>query len=191
MGMATFCGLRRKRYAIAYQALSPDTAPITLRSRSRSKSSHPQQSADTANPTSSHQSLHDVEKKDPEKEVLFTHSNLRKKTNSVFEWSREDQLSVILEILSEKGDTPIWEKTEAALNWEQIPKLSPSPPSPRGKGKRTRWIDHEYPGLRSPESIYPPTMSSSRGRESPITPRSIEPPPTDVCFTTCYWTLRN
>ena len=190
MGMASLCGLRRRRrYSIEYKSLPQDTAPVTLRSKAlaTSNSLRPRlvrKTADTPNPTYKDGTSNDVRKSDPEKEVLFTHSQLSKKRSSTFEWSREDQLSVILEIWSEKGDTPVWEKTEAALNWEQIPKLSPPPPTPDNKGKRTRWIGDEYPELGSPESDRFPMMTSARGRDSPITPRAIEPPPTDVWIST-------
>ncbi|CAG8971112.1 hypothetical protein HYALB_00008589 [Hymenoscyphus albidus] len=77
----------------------------------------------------------------------------------------------------------------------RIPSESPRPPAitisrsgstGRRTEKRTRWLDYEYPDLRTPESGYPPyylprhKMSSTSGRRSPITPRLIEPPPTDL-----------
>jgi hypothetical protein len=189
MGMPSFCDLRKVRYSIEYQYLPPGTAPIVLGSKSRSMSqtsTRSRQVADTANPTYN-SLLDDVGKKDPEQETILTHSNRRRKRSSGFKWSREDQLSVILEICSERGDTPVWEKSEAALHWEQLPKLSPIPPTPEVKGKEVKRINHEYldpksPEVGTPEASYFPRMSSARGRESPNPPRSIEPPPTDVCL---------
>jgi hypothetical protein len=208
MGMASFCGLRKKRYSIEYQSLPPGRAPIVLRSKTRSTSQtstrlRSRHIADIANPTYDSRSLDDVGKAVTEREILSNHSIRRRKRSSGFKWSREDQLSVILELWSEKGDTPVWEKSEAALNWEQVPKLSPIPPTPEGKGKDIRRIsleplDPKLTEARTPETSYFPRMSSARGRESPNHPRSIETPPTDVrysaiadCSTANPWNSSN
>lgn len=198
--MSTLCGLRRRP---KYKSLAQETkAP--LRRRSKTLTRPKPSTTDVANP--SHRSVITPttdgfpvsQDEDEERETFSGVSNLRKRNSANFDWARSDQLSVILEILEKTSNvgTPQWEKTEAALKWDTITKLSPPPPpTPRfkgkGKEKRTRWLDYEY-GLRTPESGYPPyysplEMSTTSGRrDSPVTPRAIEPPPTDVSLCACW-----
>lgn len=194
--MSTLCGLRRRP---KYKSLAQGPqAPLRRRSKTLTRPKPKPSTNDVANlsPRGSLTPTTDAfpavsQDEEEERETFPGVSNLRKRKSANFEWARSDQLSVILEILEKTSNagTPQWEKTEAALKWDTIPKLSPPPPSPlfkgKGKEKRTRWLDYEY-GLRTPESGYPPyylplTMSTSSGRrDSPVTPRAIEPPPTDV-----------
>lgn len=202
--MSTLCGLRRRP---KYKPLAQEQkAPLRRRSKTLTRpkpstndvANNPSHRGGLTTPTTTDGFPVASQDEDKERETFPGVSNLRKRKSANFEWARSDQLSVILEILEKTSNagTPQWEKTEAALKWDTIPKLSPPPPSPlfkgkgKGKEKRTRWLDYEY-GLRTPESGYPPyysplEMSTSLGRrDSPVTPRAIEPPPTDVSICAC------
>lgn len=102
---------------------------------------------------------------------------LHRRKSADFEWAREDQLSVILEILEEssrKGNTPNWEKDESSLGWDRATPPAPAPRIP--PLKRTRFVDRDSRIRPIPEH-YAVNMSDKRTPESP---RPIQTPPRDV-----------
>jgi hypothetical protein len=106
-------------------------------------------------------------------------NRLLRRKSADFEWAREDQLSIILEILEEssrKGNTPNWEKDESALGWDRV--ITPPPPAPPSIPplKRTRFIDRDSRIRLIPEH-YAVNMSDGRTPESL---RPIQTPPRDV-----------
>jgi hypothetical protein len=104
----------------------------------------------------------------------------RRKKSADFQWAREDQLSVILEIFDgdkesrRSSSTPKWEEKEkegprrrTSLDWDKVPRLEPF--------KRTRFLDQQF-------SLSDHLEVMSSRRTSPGTPKPIEAPPTDVSF---------
>jgi hypothetical protein len=114
-----------------------------------------------------------------EYEDFEDHERIRllRRKSADFEWAREDQLSVILEILEEssrKGNTPNWEKDESALGWDRV--ITPVSPPRIPPLKRTRFVDRDSRIRPIPEH-YAVNMSDGRTPESP---RPIQTPPRDV-----------
>jgi hypothetical protein len=104
-------------------------------------------------------------------------NRLLRRKSAEFEWAREDQLSVILEILEEssrKGNTPNWEKDESALGWDRV--ITPPAPPRIPLLKRTRFVDRDSRIKPIPEN-YAVNMSD---RRTPDSPRPIQTPPRDV-----------
>ena len=102
-------------------------------------------------------------------------NRLLRRKSADFEWAREDQLSVILEILEEssrKGNTPNWEKDESVLGWDRV--VTPRAPPRVPPFERT---DRDSRILPIPEH-YAVNMSD---RRTPESPRPIQTPPRDVC----------
>jgi hypothetical protein len=100
----------------------------------------------------------------------------RRKKSTDFQWAREDQLSIILEILDgdkeSRRSTPRWEQKEKegprkrpSLDWDKVPRLEPF--------KRTRFLDQRF-------SLSDHLEVMSSRKTSPGTSRPIEAPPTDV-----------
>jgi hypothetical protein len=99
---------------------------------------------------------------------------LLRRKSADFEWAREDQLSVILEILEEssrKGNTPNWEKDESVLGWDRVV----TPRAPRVPPLKRTDRDSRIPPI--PEH-YAVNMSD---RRTPESPRPLQTPPRDVC----------
>ena len=94
---------------------------------------------------------------------------LRKRGNANFEWARDDQLSIILESVSEaRTRTPNWDTEEI---WAG-PDKGKAPLGPHFRFKRTRFLNDD----NIPED-YRAEMSS---KSIPTTPKPIQPPPRDV-----------
>ncbi|KAH6668183.1 hypothetical protein B0J14DRAFT_600013 [Halenospora varia] len=174
--MSTLCGLR-PRSVPRYKSLpAHESKPKVV----KSKQKQPAYEA-LHGPTNSDVNANLNASKRPE---------LRRRKSENFEWAREDQLSVILELLENesKRGTPGWEKQIEEINWSEVPRLSPPPPTPKTptpQMKKTRFPDQDRDrGFRTPGSSYSSSykMSGSRdrSRSSPATPRLIEPPPTDL-----------
>lgn len=101
-------------------------------------------------------------------------NQLLRRKSADFEWAREDQLSVILEILEETSrNTPNWEKDESALGWDRV--TPPAPPKIPPL-KRTRFVDRDSRIRPIPEH-YAVNMSE---KITPDSPRPIQSPPRDV-----------
>jgi hypothetical protein len=93
---------------------------------------------------------------------------LRQRGSANFEWAREDQLSIILESVSEaRSRTLNWDTEEI---WAK-PDREKAPLGPHFRFKRTRFLNDNIPEDHHAE------MSS---RSIPDTPRPIQPPPRDV-----------
>jgi hypothetical protein len=94
---------------------------------------------------------------------------LRKRGNANFEWARDDQLSIILESVSEaRTRTPNWDTEEI---WAG-PDKGKAPLGPHFRFKRTRFFNDDD----IPED-YRAEMSS---KSIPTTPKPIQSPPRDV-----------
>lgn len=105
----------------------------------------------------------------------------QQKTRANFDWAREDQLSTILEQISERSrtNTPNWENEPSAkaadAKWDPAPSPTFVPKFASAAFKKTRFVEHVD---NIPEDRLP-LMSFPAGK-SPDTPRSITPPPRDV-----------
>lgn len=111
---------------------------------------------------------------------------LRQKRSANFDWAREDQLSTILEQISNEGidsrrGTPNWENEpnarEENAKWDPAPAPTFAPKFASQAFKKTRFVEHVD---SIPEDRLPLMSFKSGGRQTPETPRSIAPPPTDV-----------
>jgi hypothetical protein len=112
---------------------------------------------------------HDFDDHDHDHEDRELQHLLRNRGSANFEWARDDQLSIILESVSEaRTRTPNWDTEEI---WAG-PDKGKAPLGPHFRFKKTRFLNDDD----IPED-YRAEMSS---RSIPTMPKPIQPPPKDV-----------
>jgi hypothetical protein len=189
----SLCGLKKKSYKIP----RPVSAVGTV-STIREDTSVQHQSANFIEKFESDdpcpcaaRDVTDSESRDEPRQAL----RCRSSADFTWPWAREDQLSVILETLSEAGSRresePTWERhrgtesgdLDVAVRSSTTPSAHPYPlQNERTQRyipsfKRTRFIDQDIP---EHEYYVPEDKMSDNSRPSPEIPRPIAPPPQDV-----------
>lgn len=153
----SFCGMRKRERPLRRKEID--------KGKGKQRESHP-------GPDVRDEHFEDFEK--------FEQTRLLQRKSADFEWARNDQLSVILEILEETSrNTPNWEKEESALG---LDRALPAPRPQIPPLKRTRFVDRDSNIRPIPEHQHYEYFGkmSSEQRSSPGTPRPIAPPPRDV-----------
>lgn len=192
----SLCGLKKK----SYKTLRPSSAVSAVSAVKEGKqaqrqpssiskfteefhSDYPCLSPSTA-ASHSYVSNHDFPQDGPERFI-------RRRRSTDLKWAREDQLSVILENLSETGSRRENELTTSTIaTWDTedlVEALDFNVRNTQYSGdrthrnirgfKRTRFVDQDIPEY---EYCAPEDNMSDRSRTSPEIPKPIAPPPRDV-----------
>ncbi|PQE21293.1 hypothetical protein CJF32_00006433 [Rutstroemia sp. NJR-2017a WRK4] len=224
--MSSSCGLYRPSSKSTLKSTTPTPPPRILRRRESSTTTQSTGSskrgkrptvddvkAEQRNHNPSSKSSFSLRRKQSESEKNNQrplNNNNPRRRSADFQWAREDQLSVILEILeSESRNTPIWEQPDPFRQHTNHPALqkpstspipetvaeSPQPETPiripkynkigaKEREYRIPAYYHSRPSTKqSQQSLRAPdemSISESKGGETPETPRPIPHPPRDT-----------